>query len=201
MRRFLLSIVLMNLLASCQGPATQAGNDPVGADSVSWALLPFEKVDSVNPVLGPGTGSFMDPIWKKTVAWEEKDVFNPAVVVKDEKLYLLYRAQDRVGAPAGTSRIGLAVSEDGLHFIRNPEPVLYPAEDAFKKYEWEGGCEDPRVVEDEKGTYYMTYTAYDGDKARLLVATSSDLRHWVKQGPAFGKAYNGKYLDKWSKSG
>ncbi len=47
----------------------------------------------------------------------------------------------------------------------------------------------------------MTYTAYDGDKARLLVATSTDLFHWTKHGPVFAKALNGKYADKWSKSG
>lgn len=206
MKRFLWGATSVILLAGCQGPASRDGKsgtgvDTVATDSTSWALLPFVKVDSVNPVLQPGVGSFMDPIWKKNVAWEEKDVFNPAVVVRGDKLYLLYRAQDKVGKPAGTSRIGLAESVDGYHFIRNPEPVLYPAEDAFKKYEWEGGCEDPRVVEDDKGIYYMTYTAFDGNIARLLVAVSSDLRHWTKRGPAFARAYNGKYLDKWSKSG
>ena len=186
----------------CNTAAERSGAEPAStSDSTDWALLPFVKVDSVNPVLQPGVGTFMDPIWKKKVAWEEKDVFNPAIVVRDGKIFMLYRAQDKVGKPGGTSRIGLAESVDGYHFIRSPEPVLYPDSDAYKKYEWEGGCEDPRIVEDDKGAYYMTYTAFDGDKARLLVAVSTDLRHWVKQGPVFAKAYNGKYLDKWSKSG
>lgn len=167
----------------------------------SWALLPFTKADKVNPVLTPGKGVFTDPIRRQSVAWEEKDVFNPAVVVRGDKLYLLYRAQDKAGHPAGTSRIGLAESTDGFHFTRLPAPVLYPDNDNQKKYEWEGGCEDPRVVEDEKGVYYMTYTAFDGNIARLLVATSTDLHHWTKHGPAFAKAQQGKYLDKWSKSG
>lgn len=166
-----------------------------------WALLPFVKVDSVNPVLEPGNNSFRDPILCKKVFWEEKDVFNPAIVVKDNKVYMLYRAQDKTGLPAGTSRIGLAESSDGLHFTKHSEPVFYPDNDALKKYEWQGGCEDPRIVEDDKGTYYMTYTAYDGDKARLMIATSPDLFHWTKKGYAFEKAYNGKYKDKWSKSG
>ena len=47
----------------------------------------------------------------------------------------------------------------------------------------------------------MTYTAYDGKLARLLIATSPDLIHWKKQGHVFANAYNGKYVDKWSKSG
>jgi predicted GH43/DUF377 family glycosyl hydrolase len=185
------------------GDSASAGGSvatPNAADA-GWALLPFTKVDSVNPVLQPGTGSFQDPIRKEKVSWEEKDVFNPAIVVRDGKVYMLYRAQDKIGKPGGTSRIGLAESTDGFHFTRHSSPVLYPAEDEQKKYEWEGGCEDPRVVEDGKGVYYMTYTAFDGKVARLLVATSKDLVHWTKQGPAFAKAYNGKYKELWSKSG
>ena len=173
------------------------------SDNPSWALLPFTKADKVNPVLLPGSGSFTDPILHRTVAWEEKDVFNPAVIVRGDRVFLLYRAQDKIGQPAGTSRIGLAESADGFHFTRQPAPVLYPDNDGQKKYEWEGGCEDLRVVEDEKGVYYMTYTAYDGNIARLMVATCADphLRRWTKHGPAFAKAFHGKYLDKWSKSG
>jgi predicted GH43/DUF377 family glycosyl hydrolase len=170
------------------------------ADS-GWALTGFIKSDSINPVLTPGSGTFTDPIRRQPVSWEAKDVFNPATVVRDGKVYLLYRAQDKIGHPAGTSRIGLAVSTDGFHFTRRPSPVLYPDNDAWKKYEWEGGCEDPRVVEDERGIYYMTYTAFDGHDARLLVATSPDLIHWTKHGPAFARALNGKYIDKWTKSG
>jgi predicted GH43/DUF377 family glycosyl hydrolase len=200
--------------ATASGDSAVVGKDPAAstsADSIgatggasaapSWALLPFTKVDSVNPILTPGKGRFTDPILRREVAWEEKDVFNPAAVVKDGKVFLLYRAQDRVGHPAGTSRIGLASSTDGLHFTRNGAPVLYPDNDGEKKYEWEGGCEDPRVVEDAKGVYYMTYTAFDGRLARLLIATSVDLQHWTKHGSVFADAYNGKYKDLWSKSG
>jgi predicted GH43/DUF377 family glycosyl hydrolase len=135
------------------------------------------------------------------VDWETKDVFNPAAVVKDQKIYLLYRAQDSIGKPQGTSRIGIAESTDGIHFQRYGAPALFPENDRWKKYEWEGGCEDPRLVEDSAGLYYMTYTAYDGKTARLMVATSRDLLHWVKRGPAFAQAFDGKYIDKWTKSG
>jgi beta-1,2-mannosidase len=196
-------MLCMTLLLT--GACKEASRNPAGsADSSgesAWALLPFTKVDSVNPVLQPGTGLFTDPILGQKVFWEEKDVFNPAIAVRDGKIYMLYRAQDKIGRPAGTSRIGLAESTDGFHFTRFPSPVLYPGQDAERKYEWEGGCEDPRVVEDENGVYYMTYTAFDGNIARLLIATSKDLFHWTKQGPAFAKAYGGKYLAGWSKSG
>lgn len=191
--------VLIVFLAGC-GPGGGRLVDETGGVA-DWALLPFDKVDSVNPILTPGPGRFMDPLRHTEVAWEEKDVFNPAVAVRGDSVYLLYRAQDKIGLPAGTSRVGLASSVDALHFSRRPVPVLYPDSDAQKVYEWEGGCEDPRLVEDEKGVYYMTYTAFDGKQARLLVATSPDLMHWTKHGPAFATAYGGRYRDLWSKSG
>jgi beta-1,2-mannosidase len=43
----------------------------------------------------------------------------------------------------------------------------------------------------------LTYTAYDGQKARLCLATSTDLINWKKHGPVL----TGNYIDTWSKSG
>lgn len=155
----------------------------------------FSKVDSINPILKPSEElTFFCPLSKKEVHWEERNVFNPAAVVKDGKVYLLYRAQDN----ALTSRIGLAVSNDGLHFRKEPQPVFYPAADSLEKYEWKGGVEDPRLTESEDGTYIMTYTAYDGKVARLCLATSMDLKHWTKHGLVLTGE---KYRDYWSKSG
>ena len=189
----------LGILAGCNGKPDTA---TATAAPKEWALLNFAKVDSANPIMGPSAvGQFLDPILKKPVLWEEKDVYNPAVVVRDGKIYMLYRAENKISTFGKASRIGLASSTDGIHFAREKEPVLYPANDAQKQYEWPGGTEDPRVVEDANGTYYMTYTAYDGKLARLHVASSPDLRHWTKYGNAFAQAAGGKYLDKWSKSG
>lgn len=198
LRQFLPLLILIMLLGCQEQNTKSTATTAVATEpAYTWALIPFTKIDKSNPILSAGKGVFTCPIWKKPVSWEQKDVFNPAVVVKDNKVFMLYRAEDTVGKYAGTSRIGLAESTDGVHFDRHPEPVFFPDNDAQKKYEWEGGCEDPRVVEDEKGTYYMTYTAYDGKTARLLIASSKDLRKWTKHGPAFA----GKYTDIWSKSG
>src|SRR5580704_6811926 len=184
MERRLIYLLIAGICVCCNIPAPGSSlGDPAIRPDSSWALLPFTKLDSINPVLGTGNGSFECPVRKQKIYWEEKDVFNPAIVEKDGKIFMLYRAQDKIGKPSGTSRIGLATSSDGMHFQRRARPVLYPDNDSQKKYEWEGGCEDPRVVEDEKGVYYMTYTAYDGHNARLLVATSPDLVHWTKHGP------------------
>jgi predicted GH43/DUF377 family glycosyl hydrolase len=163
----------------------------------TWAILPFVKVDNLNPILAAGDGKFTCPILKKEISWEEKDVFNPAAVVRNDSVFLIYRAEDNIGKYAGTSRLGLAVSTDGLHFIRKKQPIFFPAEDEMKRYEWEGGIEDPRIVEREDGTYIMTYTAYDGKVARLCVATSTNLINWIKHGLVLQE----KYIDSWSKSG
>ena len=161
----------------------------------NWAMQGFKKVDSINPILTPSSvEKFTCPITHQQVFWSEKNVLNPAAVVKDGKVYLLYRSQDS----AMTSRIGLAVSDDGLHFTKLPEPVLFPAEDSMKNYEWNGGVEDPRIVESDNGLYILTYTAYDGKTARLCIATSTDLQHWTKQGLVFSSE---KYKNTWSKSG
>lgn len=183
---------LASLLA-CQTPPPPAHD---------WMLGPFLKIDEVNPVLSPQAHTtFLCPVRGDTVRWEQKDVFNPAAVVRAGQVHLLYRAEDTVGAFEGTSRLGLARSTDGFRFQREPAPVFYPDRDSLQVYEWEGGCEDPRIVEDSAGTYYMTYTAYDGDKARLCLATSSDLVHWTKHGSVFRRAEGGRYAQIWSKSG
>lgn len=199
MQQLSLAILYAIVLLACNSQQP-SGKQVKTADD--WALLPFIKVDSVNPVLSADSSLvFTCPVLKQPVRWAKKDVFNPAAIVRNDTVFLIFRAEDTIGKYAGTSRIGLAFSTDGLHFTAEAEPVLYPGNDTHKKLEWEGGCEDPRVVEDTGGTYFMTYTAYDGEKARLMVASSKDLRHWTKHGHAFSNAYDGKYVNKWSKSG
>ena len=151
-----------------------------------WMLGPFHKAAEANPCLVPKENtSFFCPVRQQNVAWESKDVFNPAAIVREDKVWLLYRAEDPVGKYAGTSRIGLAVSEDGLHFSTYPEPVLFPDADGFQSFEWEGGCEDPRIVETEDGKYFLYYTAFNGNVALLCCAESTDLIHWKKHAPSF----------------
>lgn len=188
----LISVCMIN----CKSKENKAAENTLSGDT-TWALLPFVKVDSINPILTPGENTFRCPILKREVKWEEKDVFNPAAVVREGKVYMIFRAEDKIGKFAGTSRLGLAISEDGLHFTKMKEPVFFPANDSLKIFEWEGGVEDPRIVESDDSMYFMTYTAYDGKVARLLMATSSDLQHWKKNGTVL----QGKYKNEWSKSG
>ena len=169
-----------------------------------WALGGFVRPEKANPIITPNPSNQFDcPMQDKKIGWEESDVFNPAATVKDGKIYVLYRAEDNSATGIGkrTSRIGLAESEDGIHMKRRKTPVMYPDKDNMKEYEWEGGCEDPRVTMTKDGLYVMAYTSWNRKVARLCIATSRDLVKWEKHGPAFAKAYNGRFKDIFCKSG
>lgn len=165
-------------------------------ENKAWVLGEFKRPPNVNPVISPKTDTeFFCPMRQERVKWEESDTFNPAAVVKDGKIVVLYRAEDNSAQGIGsrTSRIGYAESADGIIMTRRMEPVLFPAEDANKVLEWPGGCEDPRVAMTEDGLYVMLYTARNRNKARLAVAISRDLINWKKHGLAFGRAYDGRF--------
>src|SRR6266851_6580563 len=140
----------------------------------------WERLNHGNPIMAPKGNGF-----------ESAGVFNPAVVIKDGKFVMLYRAQDK----DGTSRLGYAQSTDGIHFVRRSEPVLAPETD----YERDGGVEDPRLVK-IGSTYYLTYTGYNKKDAQLCMATSKDLIHWKREGIIM-PAYKGRWNMGWPKSG
>jgi len=207
--KLLLGTISLLMLQGCKQRKVQMS--AISETETTWAFGEFTKVDSINPILNPSSDmEFTDPIMGNQIKWEERNVLNPTAVVKDGKVYLMYRAQD----VNGTSRIGMAVSDDGLYFEKMPEPVFYPDNDAMKTYEWHykkaeleeiksedtyfDGVEDPRIVESENGDYIMTYTSYDGKTARLCLASSKDLKTWTKHGLVLGIE---KYRDTWSKSG
>jgi beta-1,2-mannosidase len=162
--------------------------------AAAWMLGPFTRPENAQPVITARPESvFTDPILDKPVHWEALHTFNPAAVVRDGKIYVLYRAEDDSGTMEigmHTSRLGLAVSEDGEHFTREDTPVFYPAKDGEQAREWPGGTEDPRIVETPDGGYVITYTQWNRETYRVGIATSTDLHTWTKHGPAFGM---GKY--------
>jgi beta-1,2-mannosidase len=144
-----------------------------------WKRGPWPRVSNA-PILSPRGDS-----------WESTGTFNPAVILRNDKVVMLYRAQDK----NGTSRLGYAESSDGIHFTRASQPVLSPETD----YEKDGGVEDPRLVK-FADTYYLTYTGYNKKDAQLCLATSKDLRHWQRRGVIL-PAYKGNWNVGWTKSG
>jgi predicted GH43/DUF377 family glycosyl hydrolase len=170
MSRFL-SPRIFTLFALLAALAAQDGNRlPFG----SWHRL------SETPVIVPRGNT-----------WESTGTFNPSVAVREGKIVMLYRAQDK----QGTSRLGYAESSDGIHFTRRNDPVLTPTEE----YEKDGGVEDPRLVQ-FGDTYYLTYTGYNKKDAQLCLATSKDLIHWDRKGVII-PANKGNWNVKWTKSG
>lgn len=168
-----------------------------GVQAQPWVIGPFTRPASGNPVITPNpVSTFTDPILKAPVKWEALHTFNPAAIVREGKIYVLYRAEDNSGTMQigmHTSRLGLAESEDGIHFTRRADPVFFPAKDSQKAREWPGGVEDPRIVEGEDGAYVLTYTQWNRKTYSVGIATSTDLTHWTKHGPAFLNAAAGKY--------
>jgi len=141
---------------------------------------------------GPWTRASKEPILSpQGASWESAGAFNPATILHNGKIAMLYRAQDA----SGTSRLGYAESFDGIHFTRSPRPLLSP-ETNFEK---DGGVEDPRLQK-FGDTFYLTYTGYNKKDAQLCLATSLDLIHWERKGVIL-PAYKGNWNKGWTKSG
>ncbi len=200
LRRLFLFIAIVSIVSCKQEKTTTTAKSDTPKEK--W-MLGFHKTE-INPIMvADSSYTFLDPITKKSVQWQKADVFNPGAIVRNDTVFMLFRAEDNPAAILGgrTSRIGLAYSTDGINFTKYPKPVLYPDNDAFSKWDQPGGIEDPRIVETPEGTYIMLYTSWNKDVARLSSASSTDLKQWTKHGPVFENAYNGKFMDIWSKSG
>ena len=101
-----------------------AASSLLAQSTQGWTWGPFVRpVDA--PIIEPNPKAvFTDPILGKPVHWEALHTFNPAAIVRDRKVYVLYRAEDDSGAMVigmHTSRVGLASSEDGVHFTNGAD--------------------------------------------------------------------------------
>ena len=175
-----LACLALTILAHAEPADTNAKALP------DWAIGPFTQAPE--PVIKPNPDSvFHCPIQDKEINWEKSWVYNPAAVVRNGKIIVLYRAQQ--GPKNTCSRVGYADSQDGSHFTRDPVPVFYPANDDQKAVEWmkeeHRGCEDPRLAESQDGLYILTYTQFSGKGFRLGIASSRDLKTWTKHGALF----------------
>ena len=91
---FLLAV----LIFSCN--TKHPNGDPAAVSLYGLEKYRFTKVDSINPVLLPSPGEkFLCPVSGKTVSWSEKNVLNPAAVVKGMKQGR--QIQNIPGYPAG----------------------------------------------------------------------------------------------------
>lgn len=100
------------------------------------ALLPMAFIALVGASFAPPFGKWTrlspDPIVSpEGDTFESAGTFNPSVVKKDGKFVMLYRAQDH----NGTSSLGYATSDDGIHFTRRDQPVMV-SEAPYEGVEW-----------------------------------------------------------------
>jgi len=133
------------------------------------------KRHPANPIMLPDPAS----------DWETYNVFNPAVIFHNGLFHMLYRAQGL----DWVSRIGYAVSSDGIRWNRMRSPVLKPRDASDSR-----GIEDPRVTEIDS-EFYMAYTAYgsrfsgEGQPTHFgggilpMFARSRNLIDWERIGP------------------
>jgi len=139
--------------------------------------------------------------------WENINVFNPSVLHHNGLFHMHYRAEGM----DWVSRIGYAVSRDGVHWNRLRQPVLEP------EHEYEiRGVQDARVTGIE-GIFYMMYTGWparvDGQANKMAnapttnpcIAVSQNLIEWERLGPMvegeqnkdhvlFPRKINGRFL-------
>lgn len=127
--------------------------------------ITLEKVVH-NPIIEP----------RSEYAWEAFASFNPAAIVLDNRIHLLYRAQGY----DGQSVLGYASSTDGVRINeRLSTPVFAPSQAKAQNESLyplcsgggTGGCEDPRLVEIDD-TIYLIYVAFDGSHPPGVALTS-----------------------------
>jgi predicted GH43/DUF377 family glycosyl hydrolase len=176
----------------------------LGTSKEADAIIQMESMGLQQPPAGALIRYDENPILKpiKEHPWESKYVLNPGAIRLEGKVYLVYRAvgEDNI------SRLGLAISEDGLKFIERLEkPIFEPANNNEEK-----GCEDARLtlINDR---VYMVYTAYSGKVAQIGMASIEVhqflKRNWQawqrhgmvfpgftnKDGALFPEQFDGKY--------
>ncbi|MDI6604808.1 MAG: glycosidase [Thermoanaerobacteraceae bacterium] len=140
----------------------------------------------------------------KEINWQSAAVFNCAAIYDNNLFHLIYRATDigpnkRYGNYI--SRLGYAVSKDGINFTRRLQPIL--SNDVEQELR---GCEDPRIVKIDD-IYYMMYVGFGGrydEDYRICLATSKNLIDWKRHGivlnepnkdaALFPQKINGKYV-------
>lgn len=151
-----------------------------------WRVGPFEQVPEMT---FKKTEEWTDP---HGIGWQSGFLFNPSLIIKDDRLYMFYRAAPKKETLC--SRIGLAVYTEGVGWQDCAEnPVIYPTEEDEIL-----SVEDPKVykVGDRyvmfyNGIYYPTEReqrdvlgkdGYVGVAVDMKCAVSDDLVHWKKLG-------------------
>jgi predicted GH43/DUF377 family glycosyl hydrolase len=170
------------------GGGTAAVEDwDIGYASASLEPVPFDitwyKYPS-NPVYQGKSGEF-----------DSNSSFHPAIIVYDNQYHMWYSGYDGQG---NGSRVGYAVSEDGISWERHPDPVLVTGSGSS----WDNfSVQQPTVLFDGT-TWHMWYTGINisGLASRQIgYATSTDRINWTKHesNPVLGSGPGGSWDEQW----
>jgi predicted GH43/DUF377 family glycosyl hydrolase len=139
-----------------------------GFDGSTWRTGLATSTDGVHWVKHP------QAVLSTGGAWDTQYIAaNGAAIEWNHKILYLYQGQDA----KGTTRIGLATSDNGLHFDKAASPVL----DVGSEHAWDSkAVGDPYLIA-RNGVLYLYYLGMDEHNIqRLGVAKSTDGKHWTK---------------------
>lgn len=131
--------------------------------------IPKLKRYEQNPIITPNYNN----------AWEVWETFNPAAILLENKIHIIYRAMSR----DHTSVMGYAISDDGFNVSERLNEPIYKPRESFELKMRENtfsGCEDPRITRIED-TLYMCYTAYDGETTTKIALTSISIKDFLER--------------------
>ena len=146
------------------------------ADGISWS----RGSEPVMDVGQPGS-------------WDSALVVPGAVLHEGSEYKMYYQGGSSV-ADWTTWKMGLATSDDGLHWEKHPSNPIFEG----RPDSWDWGVLDMDIVK-LGGTYYMLYQG-NGDGARIGLATSPDGIRWqrVVDELFFGNGVPGSWDSKWT---
>ena len=148
----------------------------------SWQLGTFTRPTSA-PVITPDKSHLQRPSACHACPLGIPPHLQPAAILRDGKIFVLYRAEDDSGEMKiglHTSRLGLASSTDGIHFERHSQPRLSPPTTPSTTASGPAESKDPRIVQSPDGN--LRHHLHPVEPHHLLhrIATSPDLIHWTK---------------------
>ncbi len=162
----------MSIMACFQQPATDDPHFLSGPNQ--------QKV-----ILSPDSSKvFHCPWFEDTVAWMTS-IYGGDIYLQADTTFLFFSAKGSDPGHGKVARIGMAIQTGDRAFQVRPQPIIFPSRS--DPHIW--GMDIPKIVEDHKGTYWMTYNTYDQKgRSTLAIAKSRDLQHWSPQAASFGSA-------------
>lgn len=102
--------------------------------------------------------------------WDNGSMTVGPVIKVDGKYRMYYSGRSPI---YGTIHIGLAYSDDGINWVKHPNPVLYA------RTGWEENIDAGDVIK-INNIYYMYYSGVSGSGYKIGLATSTDGINWTR---------------------